>query len=561
MRLQPVMFLALASSLLLHGQQAQKPTQIHPIPFNGANQNWRTAIAHPAPFIGATAKMGLQADIPSDRLLLGQGYNSATGEPGPQCVAYDPSKDAEETTTATGQTTPTGQSVNYVLKQVTSIESLKQALDVGASASFGWGVFSSDATAHFIQTGEFTQYNNFVLARVTIANPFRMLSARALTDPPALGWAKAGANVFISRCGDQFIYGRQTGGDMTAIIQFSSTSDSDQQQVTASINASLAGFGGGSAEFSNKLQKLTTISSLTVTMLRNGGEGEVPDINSLIAAVSHFPSDVLEHPYLISVASDSYNTTSNLPLGISFNVVEDEARSLALISQWLDQAYAKRSDLNYIFGHQSEFVIASQSDLTNAWKANEKIISSLMSTANSCHDDSSHCQLPDPPDIPSYAPPRTGAAPTPPPVPKPPTCTLQRVGQDGSGKPYLETFTVNFPGVRGTPGSFAPIPVSDSLFLHNPQGIITSVDYTCHDIGNGSCGSLLPRNGTMGTADYKRGDVEILADGTGFNWYRMATYAQGGGIPGSISPGGYPGPSTMTYVAHYSLPQQVCTAQ
>jgi hypothetical protein len=41
-----------------------------------------------------------------------------------------------------------------------------------------------------------------------------------------------------------------------------------------------------------------------------------------------------------------------------------------------------------------------------------------------------------------------------------------------------------------------------SFYLNNAQGKIISVDYSCQDDGNNSCGSLLPRDGKAFTADY-----------------------------------------------------------
>ncbi len=49
----------------------------------------------------------------------------------------------------------------------------------------------------------------------------------------------AGVDVFVDHCGDEYIYGRQTGGDFTAIIRFSSTSQADQQTVSGTINGAI----------------------------------------------------------------------------------------------------------------------------------------------------------------------------------------------------------------------------------------------------------------------------------------------------------------------------------
>ncbi len=145
----------------------------------------------------------------------------------------------------------------------------------------------------------------------------------------------AGVDVFVDHCGDEYIYGRQTGGDFTAIIRFSSTSQADQQTVSGTINGAIGPFGGSSVDFTNSLQKLQSISSSRVLVTRNAGLGPIQGVSGLLDAVRKFPDDVKAHPVLISLATDPYKNVDNVPGNLSFNVVRDEARSLAKLASWV----------------------------------------------------------------------------------------------------------------------------------------------------------------------------------------------------------------------------------
>lgn len=195
------------------------------ISFDGSNSSWRSPIGNAAPlalsfskglapdtpkYDAMTAAKAAPDDIPSDRLLLGQGFNSLSAEKGALCVDYDPNNDAAEVTTTVGSPDTAGQHTEYRLEQISSLETLKKAENIDASASFGFGIFSADASASFISSGEFTQYNNFVFVQVKVLNAFQQLKRRVLR-PPALAWARQGANTFVDHCGDEYVYGRQMG--------------------------------------------------------------------------------------------------------------------------------------------------------------------------------------------------------------------------------------------------------------------------------------------------------------------------------------------------------------
>src|SRR5881394_2674596 len=96
-----------------HSKSVDTP-EARTLPFNGANKEWRRALdTRP---VSVRTKSALLTDIPSDRMGLGDGLNTATGEPGSRCVVYDPNDDANQVFTASGSE---GQRTTYRLERVT----------------------------------------------------------------------------------------------------------------------------------------------------------------------------------------------------------------------------------------------------------------------------------------------------------------------------------------------------------------------------------------------------------------------------------------------------------
>jgi hypothetical protein len=494
---------------------------------------------------GGARRPSLVPGIPTDRMALGDGFNSATGEAGARCVAFnpDPEQDAAQVFTASGSQ---GQKVTYRFEELSDLQQLQKNLRVDASVSFGFGVFSTDASYDFISSGRFSKYRNYIYTEVRVENPFQMLRQKVLT-PEAVQWAAQGSTEFVQHCGDEFISGRQTGGDMVAVIEFESNSAEEQQATQASISASLALFGSGDANYADAIRQLQSNRRTRVFVIRNGGQGEIPDIGALARAGRTFPCSVAPlttgspqamqgcppaappspapgqptvtspnpttptAPVLISLGGSAYSTVSNLPSSLSFNVVRDQARTLAKLGEWLEKAYTNRGDLQYVFDHSAQFVVdGGREALHAAWRQNENIISELMTAGNNCHDNSMHCTLPDPPDFPTFE-----AKPAPVPAqpatanPPAPRCDDQWVRGEG-GRDFAEIFTV--------PHDEIGAPPNGRLNLTNQEsGRIYQVDYQCT--------VLAMRVNVFNACNSVGHQTTIVDDGRGFTWSSGPRYS------------------------------------
>ena len=296
-------------------------------------------------------------EIATDRLSIGDGYNSATSEPGGNCVAFDPGHESDDLYTPGGVT---GQKTLYDFFEISSLDQLKTVLNVSASASFGYGVFSGDASTSFMRSGTYNAFNNYLFVRVRVTNPTEMLKKKSLSRA-ALQYAAE--NRFFETCGNEFIYARTSGGDLTGIIEISSSSVEEHDKASASVNVAVNGFlasGRGSAAFSQALDSLKSTTQTRVHIIKNGGLGDIPDIDSLKTAALQFPGSVQltsGHPVIALLITESYVTTDNLPSTLNFNLVRFQMDTLPRLAAWLDQCYQIRGDLTYIQSHPSQFYV------------------------------------------------------------------------------------------------------------------------------------------------------------------------------------------------------------
>jgi hypothetical protein len=492
-----------------------------------------------AKFLDSHSKL-LTTPIHSDLAAIGEGYNSATGDGGGKCVEFDPQQARSQLATASGSTAP---KVIFELKQITSFEELKEALQVDTKISLGFGFFSSDASLKFMSTGSYSKYNNYVFVNVDVQNPSESLIRSSLTSS-ALDYARDGIDTFVSSCGDEYVYARRTGGQLTAMLRFSSSSDAEQKAISGSINASLGVFASGQANFAQTIDSLKTISNLTLQVIRNGGLGDLPNVDALKDAALKFPDRVSGpsgSPTLYALYSRPYSTVDNLPRNLrDFGFIRNQSQTLAVFAGWLDKAYQTRGNLKYIYENRSQFQVSPPTALDDAWKANEKIISDTLDIALHCHDQPRQkCAVPPPPtfiDISIFN--RTGGA-SPSPTPQgQPEYGFQWVREHG-GRRISQQFQVK--------QSRDQFQSQGAFYLGDLEGKIYQIDYNC---SAPSYTDVCNRSRRMHELRSNAGDTEIINDGRGFNWYRRYDH--------DMSERGPDINWTETYTAYYELYERVC---
>jgi hypothetical protein len=372
-----------------------------------------------------------KSDIPGDRMLLGTGFNTATGAERGDCVVRGPVE-----TVAGGP----GARTHYKLREITSLEDFRKATNTTAAASFGWGIFSGSGSSEFYSSGRYTKFNNFLLIDVTVLNPMEILSQVRLT-PEARSRAAEGGTSFIDACGDEFVDKRQTGGQFTVIAQFGSTTSEQQEQVQQKIKVAVHAFfigGEGEAAFNESMTSLNTITDTNFEVIRVGASGAVPDLAAVKAYALAFPATVSTDTHQAAamyVVTRENSTILELPRGArDFSSVSRQRQTLEHYADILDRAYELLGNLTYVSEHPDQFQNVAKPALDEAVKDDRDKIRALKNGAEDCHRSVAACADPTEPKFTDLVVARANTTTTvvPPPTTPPPTPQWVTVDPTGS---------------------------------------------------------------------------------------------------------------------------------
>lgn len=315
-----------------------------------------------------------------DSLLVGQGFNTINALQGGQAVEYNDRTDLVTAAQSSG-----GLDTNFRLEKVESLRDLRTKLNVSASASCGFGVFSGDASAQYFKSRAFNRYSNFVFADVSVLHPSEVLKRSRMT-PSALKVAEQGLSRFLGFCGDAYVYGYQTGGQLTAIAEFTSETAEDFEKVSAQVNAAVQGYGSGGAEFSKQVYELSKSTKYSLTMLRKGTAERIPNLASLAEYAETFPEKIAElrNASVVRMLLRGYETTENFPgKHVDVLLLQRLAMAMQTVSEYLETLYEAQGDLQFIAAHLHWFKGGAElkSAVDNAYQKNEASIKELLGFA------------------------------------------------------------------------------------------------------------------------------------------------------------------------------------
>lgn len=364
---------------------------------------------------GAQLRPALE-DLPTDRLLIGMGFNSATGEKGGHVVEFDPAREADYLSTAVSR--DPGQRVRFSLQHLTRLVQLTERTSTSVAANFGWGIFGGSAEYEFVRTGSFTQFSSYLFIEVRVQNATETLRVRRLSED-ARDALNVGATRFLDFAGDQFVDGRISGGLFRAVVEFRSKSNTEAERSAGAVSAAVGGFLGGAAEFSRRLTALEELSDLRILLLRDGGIQAIPDLAGLRAAALEFPLTVARHPdapadpppgngappappimrapVIWALTTAGFNTIGRLPRNFpSLGDIGAQTETLRVIAGMLVPCFQRRGDLAYIEANRDQFDPYSNDEFSEAWEQNEQNISLLVGAAAQVKEDPQK-QAPRPP--------------------------------------------------------------------------------------------------------------------------------------------------------------------
>ena len=318
----------------------------------------------------------IDAEIATDRLLPGQGFNVATGAQAMgNSVVYRDASDLQKLDPGSGQHS------EFICESVEDFEELKSRLDVSASASFGSGIYSGSAAASYMKDEKHTRFDSYLLVGVRVLNPALILK-KSVLSPAALRAVQEGISSFLEKCGNSYVYGYVTGGEILGIVRYTATSDEQASQVRVQVDAAAKGFASGQFNMSQAVSSVKTHKEMKYKLLRDGGAGDLPTPDKLMDAANALPTALRDpaNVRVVRVFVRGYQTVENLPhKALNLHLLEQQVQALETTANYLSAARQVANDIEVIGSDLGNYEIPGDSAqvVANAARTIAEIIADL----------------------------------------------------------------------------------------------------------------------------------------------------------------------------------------
>ncbi|APF25236.1 MULTISPECIES: hypothetical protein [Clostridium] len=329
---------------------------------------------------------------------LGIGFNRATNDihPSPALDGVDVYRDLPNAN---------GQEVLFRVELVSSTESIMEKLNVSARASLKYGITGSgSARTNFSSLFKQNSYSIYVVVQVIVTNKQTLLDMSKVTlKQEAAKMYKNDPESFLKQYGDSFIYGLITGGEFIGVLEITSKTASELNEIRAAISGKASvglWSGNASASFEQAMQKITSDYQMKATVYRQGGIGALNPVepDQLIKDALQFPSTVAgEHGFPRSVLVIPYNHIE-IP-----NIEEDKVASISSLQEssleQLGALYKKflkyQNDLMHALDHTEQFPDIEIDKVNERFNEIREQINSIQKVARECFTNSNKCNIPE----------------------------------------------------------------------------------------------------------------------------------------------------------------------
>jgi hypothetical protein len=218
------------------------------------------------------------AYVSTYQAMLGRGYNTFTSTKRGDCVNLPFVAPASE-----------GYESHAHITVIQSSEDLKRETSIEVSGSGGFGMVTAEASASFSSSMHFSANSDYLLIRVTATGPSVGGGAAGLGSEGVK--YKDNRQEFFSACGNRYISEIELGGEFIALLEFSSSNETDRKDVQAHLKVA-SGLNSVSTDLKTAVEQAQAKSSMHVTVTRRGTSDPLPDpaIDKLIAYSQEFPS-------------------------------------------------------------------------------------------------------------------------------------------------------------------------------------------------------------------------------------------------------------------------------
>ena len=221
------------------------------------------------------------------------------------------------TTTLTGGN---GQQITYDAKQITSTAELITNTEFNTKVKLSFGdIFTGGATLKLAFGKHINEYDTNIMAVVTVRQQEQVMSQfllqkwvldRIQHDP-----AFVSSGEFGKLCGDRFVSGFRTGGQLVLLFSRSNSSLSEKQQVEAGLEAKVLSYLEGNASLKNEIEQKLGRDNIHLSIWASGAVIPLPNLDNVLDVVQHFPEQVDKAKgWPLEVRVTPYTMVENYPV-------------------------------------------------------------------------------------------------------------------------------------------------------------------------------------------------------------------------------------------------------
>lgn len=324
-------------------------------------------------------------------LLPGQGLSTVDWEAKGFCV------DLGEMHTQSGQ--EHGQYAEFRLLEITSESSLRENLNISAAGMLKSSVFFKiDARVNFARSVNKNSSSRYLLVHVRVANQLSLASGFTFR-PNAIDLLKAGRTEdFINACGNEFIYGQRTGGELFALFEFEFHSSEREHLFDAAVAASGLAWQAG-ADIDNSVNSFHKLGSTQIKIFRRGGRGKIPEIKNLVDLAREFANIVslLEQNFItLELISKNYAGVEPINLFVGSTTMLRQDLIVQQLARNNDQAIEMLNTIAFIKRRPHNFEQVDYDYLDTTEKMIRQFININNTHVVACFDDIFNgCKVPE----------------------------------------------------------------------------------------------------------------------------------------------------------------------
>ncbi|MDE3269094.1 MAG: hypothetical protein OYH77_02290 [Pseudomonadota bacterium] len=279
-------------------------------------------------------------------LLLGQGLNTVDGSIKGFCVELGELK--------TQSSQSAGQYTEFRMLEITSESSLRENLNISAAGVLKSSVFFKlDSRFRFARSVNKNKMSRYLLVHARVANQIELASnfnfKQSATDLLKSGHTEE----FIGFCGNEFAYGRRTGGELFALFEFEFSTREQERKFDLAIKSSGMGSLGwqAAADLDNNTNYFANFSRSQVKIFSLGGMGKLPRVNSITEFGEEFEKFIAalkKRSVTLEIITKDYSGVEPIDLTVKPRFLLRQDQIVQQLARNRDQAVEMLNTVTYV---------------------------------------------------------------------------------------------------------------------------------------------------------------------------------------------------------------------